>query len=109
MAYAEDLLELARHLALEPTGARQACLRRAVSTAYYALFHFGGFLGRHQKRAREEKEKSRDSHIHSLCGTAVFRSGPRPGAAITNNHTDCITPPIPVFRRGWDFAGIPYH
>src|SRR5580658_2808224 len=39
MAYAEDLLELARHLALEPTGARQACLRRAVSTAYYALFH----------------------------------------------------------------------
>ena len=39
MAYADDLLELARHLALEPTSARQACLRRAVSTAYYALFH----------------------------------------------------------------------
>ena len=40
MAYADDLLDLARHLAnLEPANPRQACLRRAVSTAYYALFH----------------------------------------------------------------------
>jgi uncharacterized protein (UPF0332 family) len=40
MAYADDLLELAGHLAsLEPAEPRQACLRRAVSTAYYALFH----------------------------------------------------------------------
>jgi len=40
MGYADDLLELARHLAnLEPVNPRQACLRRAVSTAYYALFH----------------------------------------------------------------------
>jgi uncharacterized protein (UPF0332 family) len=40
MVYADDLLELAQHLAnLEPTNPRQACLRRSVSTAYYALFH----------------------------------------------------------------------
>ena len=40
MAHAEDLLELARHLAnLERIQPRQAYLRRAVSTAYYALFH----------------------------------------------------------------------
>jgi hypothetical protein len=40
MAYADDLLELAKHLAnLEPVNPRQACLRRTVSTAYYALFH----------------------------------------------------------------------
>jgi len=40
MAYADDLLELAQHLAnLEAANLRQACLRRAVSTAYYALFH----------------------------------------------------------------------
>jgi len=40
MAYADDLLELAQHLAsLEPANPRQACLRRAVSTAYYSLFH----------------------------------------------------------------------
>ena len=40
MSLAQDLLEQAQHLAkrdgLEP---RQASLRRAVSTAYYALFH----------------------------------------------------------------------
>jgi uncharacterized protein (UPF0332 family) len=40
MTYADDLLDVARHLAnLEPANPRQACLRRAVSTAYYALFH----------------------------------------------------------------------
>ena len=40
MAYANDLLELAQHLAkLDSENPRQACLRRAVSTAYYALFH----------------------------------------------------------------------
>ena len=40
MAYAYDLLDLAQHLAnLEPANPRQACLRRAISTAYYALFH----------------------------------------------------------------------
>jgi hypothetical protein len=37
----EHLLEQAIHLALrERTRPRQASLRRAVSTAYYALFHF---------------------------------------------------------------------
>jgi hypothetical protein len=40
MAFADDLLEQARHLARrEPKRPRQASLRRAVSTAYYALFH----------------------------------------------------------------------
>jgi uncharacterized protein (UPF0332 family) len=40
MAFAEDLLEQSHHLAHRDTGtAKQASLRRAVSTAYYALFH----------------------------------------------------------------------
>src|SRR5882724_5502829 len=40
MTFPEDLLEQARHLALrEPRRPKQASLRRAVSTAYYALFH----------------------------------------------------------------------
>lgn len=40
MAYAEDLLEQAQHLAQrEPKKPKQASLRRAVSSAYYALFH----------------------------------------------------------------------
>jgi len=40
MAFAEDLLEQAYHLAKrEKTKPKQASLRRAVSTSYYALFH----------------------------------------------------------------------
>lgn len=40
MAFADDLLEQAIHLATrERRKPRQASLRRAVSTAYYALFH----------------------------------------------------------------------
>src|SRR5271155_1029818 len=40
MAFAHDLLELAQDLAnLHSENPRQANLRRAVSTAYYALFH----------------------------------------------------------------------
>lgn len=40
MSFPEDLLEQAFHLARrEPKRPRQASLRRAVSTTYYALFH----------------------------------------------------------------------
>lgn len=40
MGVAEDLLKQARHLAIyEDPSPTQAALRRAVSTAYYALFH----------------------------------------------------------------------
>jgi hypothetical protein len=40
MAFCDHLLEQAQHLAnREPRRPRQASLRRAVSTAYYALFH----------------------------------------------------------------------
>src|SRR3954454_8553437 len=40
MSFPDDLLEQANHLAQRETGDPvQASLRRAVSTAYYALFH----------------------------------------------------------------------
>ena len=40
MAYADDLLKDARHLAKRGGGhPKQSSLRRAVSTAYYAAFH----------------------------------------------------------------------
>lgn len=40
MSLSRDLLEQARHLAQkEPKKPKQASLRRAISTAYYALFH----------------------------------------------------------------------
>src|SRR5271169_6883148 len=39
-SYPNELLGLAREIAnLDPPKPRQSCLRRAVSTAYYALFH----------------------------------------------------------------------
>lgn len=41
MALSSELLEQARHLARrEPKRPKQASLRRAASSAYYALFHF---------------------------------------------------------------------
>ncbi|SPF50055.1 conserved hypothetical protein [Candidatus Sulfopaludibacter sp. SbA4] len=40
MAFADELLDLARRIAsLDGVNPQQASLRRAVSTAYYALFH----------------------------------------------------------------------
>ena len=40
MPFPNDLLEQARHLAnREPKRPKQASLRRAVSAAYYTLFH----------------------------------------------------------------------
>jgi hypothetical protein len=40
MVYADELLELAQDIAnLHPQQSHQSSLRRAVSTAYYALFH----------------------------------------------------------------------
>jgi hypothetical protein len=40
MAFADELLEQAYHLARkDPDPPKEASLRRAVSTGYYALFH----------------------------------------------------------------------
>jgi len=40
MSLARDLLEQAQHLSRrEPRRPRQASLRRAISAAYYAMFH----------------------------------------------------------------------
>lgn len=41
MTYHKELLELANHLARkEPKKPKQASLKRSISSAYYALFHF---------------------------------------------------------------------
>jgi hypothetical protein len=40
MALSDDLLDDARHLALKGAAEKRAsCMRRAISTAYYAVFH----------------------------------------------------------------------
>lgn len=61
MPYPNDLLEQARHLAnREPKRPKQASLRRAVSTAYYALFHLLGIeLAKNWKRVAERSTLAR--------------------------------------------------
>jgi len=61
MPYPNDLLEQARHLAnREPQRPRQASLRRAVSTAYYALFHLlGTEVAKNWKRVAERATLAR--------------------------------------------------
>jgi hypothetical protein len=61
MSYPNDLLEQARHLAnREPKRPKQASLRRAVSTAYYALFHLLSIeLAKNWKRVEERSTVAR--------------------------------------------------
>jgi uncharacterized protein (UPF0332 family) len=69
MPFASDLLEQARHLAnREPKRPKQASLRRAVSTAYYALFHLPiSETTKNWKRAAERHTLAR-MFDHALMG-----------------------------------------
>ncbi len=93
MSLHHDLLEQAKHLAnREPRRPRQASLRRAVSTAYYALFHLlvdevttmlvpDPKLRRLVGRALVHDEMKQASvsfkssglppHVEAVCGTVV--------------------------------------
>jgi len=69
MAYPEDLLEQAQHLAKrEPKRPKQASLRRAVSSAYYALFHL--LISETVKNWKRPNERSTLARIfeHSVMG-----------------------------------------
>lgn len=61
MAFPDELLEQAQHLAnREPKHPRQASLRRAVSSAYYSLFHLlVGETVSHWKVAAQRPQLSR--------------------------------------------------
>ena len=99
MPLANDLLEQAYHLARrEPKRPRQASLRRAVSTSYYALFHLliseatlnwrqssqRAALGRyfqHGSMAKASDKQKADCH-------RFLSSNPHP---VPGPDTDCIT------------------
>jgi uncharacterized protein (UPF0332 family) len=69
MAFHEDLLEQAQHLAhRERKRPRQASLRRAVSTAYYALFHL--LISETTKNWRRRAERNTLARMfeHGLMG-----------------------------------------
>ena len=72
MAFADDLLDLSKQLAnLEPENPRQASLRRAVSTAYYALFHL-----LISEATRNWKRAEHRSARHSPAGMPSVRNRP---------------------------------
>ena len=89
MSFAQDLLEQAQHL-IDWDGAdpKQASLRRAVSTAYYALFHLlidesvGNWAVARQrsKLARTFEHRS----MKRVCDDCVkdFRSAGKPGSKL---------------------------
>jgi uncharacterized protein (UPF0332 family) len=90
MPFPQDLLEQARHLAnREPKRPKQASLRRAVSTAYYALFHLLSIeTAKNWKRPAERFTLARMlEHIpmSRVCTTKrdelnnYFKTGPPPG------------------------------
>ena len=94
MAFADDLLEQALHLAnRERKGPRQASLRRAVSTAYYALFHLLiSEATLNWKRAEYRDALARvfeHGKMKSACRkkigelTVYFKTNPRAGSELT--------------------------
>ena len=97
MPLANDLLEQAYHLAKrEPKRPRQASLRRAVSTAYYALFHMllsqvtANWKQNHQRPllARYFKHGNifNASDKQKVECARFFKLNPQPGV-----DTDCMT------------------
>ena len=95
MAYADDLLEQAWHLARrEPKRPRQASLRRAVSTAYYALFHL--LIDETIRNWRRPAERNTLARMfeHSVMGRSCekkrqeledyFNTKPHAGARLTS-------------------------
>src|SRR5260370_10190 len=83
MAFADDLLEQARHLAnRERKKPRLASLRRAVSTAYYALFHLRiseATLNWKRVEHRESNPRTRPTSDPSPSRPAPPRLPARPG------------------------------
>ncbi|MGP0072741.1 MAG: hypothetical protein ACLPWF_12510 [Bryobacteraceae bacterium] len=86
MPLAQDLLEQARHLAnREPKRPRQVSLRRAVSTAYYALFHLlttAAVANWRQSRQRSELARALShSAMKEACKRTNDKSFPDPNSA----------------------------
>lgn len=86
MSLASDLLEQAEHLARrEPRRPRQASLRRAISTAYYALFHLlieeatGALVARPELRARF----ARAFEHGEMRGASAAFANPQPARLMT--------------------------
>src|SRR5580658_5802915 len=93
MAFAQDLLDQAYHLAnLESDDPKQASLRRAVSTAYYALFHLlideavGNWgVARHRSILARTFDHGKMKGISEDHITSFYSSGQPPSGAQLKN------------------------
>jgi len=91
MAFHDDLLEQAHHLAnREPKRPKQASLRRAVSSAYYALFHLLAWeVSRNWKRPAERVTLARmldHSPMKKVCTNKRDELNKHFGTNPPNNH-----------------------
>ena len=93
MAFADDLLEQAYHLAnKESDNPTQASLRRSVSTAYYAMFHLlideavnKWAVERHRSALARTIEHKTMKKVCDDCIKNFFRSGePESGVKLMN-------------------------
>ncbi|MBZ5607516.1 MAG: hypothetical protein LAP38_04610 [Acidobacteriia bacterium] len=103
MSFPQDLLEQARHLAnREPKHPKEASLRRAVSTAYYALFHLlSTETAKNWKRAAERGKFARmldHGAMSTACRTKrdelekSFKASPQAGGQLAvGRHLHRIT------------------
>jgi uncharacterized protein (UPF0332 family) len=79
MPLAQDLLEQARHLAnREPKRPKQASLRRAVSTAYYSLFHLLTTAAVANWRTYRQRSDLARAFTHSTMKEACKRTNNNP-------------------------------
>jgi hypothetical protein len=93
VAFADDLLQQAYHLARkERVNPKQASLRRAVSTAYYALFHLltqeavGHWgIARHRGALARTFEHGKMNNVCDECVKSFFKAGqPASGVRLNN-------------------------
>lgn len=109
MSLAEEMLEQARFLAsLDPHGPKQANLRRAVSSAYYAVFHLfsaevsaqiisAGPAGLRQRTQRALSHSSMYKAAESFS-----KSGPRPSNLPPDiNLTDPVSADLVKIAKGF--------
>src|SRR5260370_40895720 len=104
MPFADDPLEQAYDLAhKEATNSKQASLRRAVSTAYYALFHL--LIDEAVSKWAVERQRSilartfEHSKMKAICDDVlktVKSGGDLPPAAYTSPHKLPKTQPHPA-------------
>lgn len=115
MTLPDDLLEQARHLARrERKRPKQASLRRAVSTAYYALFHLLIAETVRNWRRPEERNILARMFEHVVMRNACdktrqelddyFKAGPKPGPnLLTAQHLHLIAKTF-VTMQQWRHA-----